>query len=79
MAGAELGKPKVNGFLYMPSENIPLVELPRALLPYGARCTYQQAWKAIVAGEFPAERDGSRWLVRSADLPEIARALSASR
>lgn len=64
----------------MPSDSIiPLVDLPRALRPFGARCSYQQAWKAVVAGELPAERDGSRWLVRSADLPEIARALSASR
>lgn len=63
----------------MSPDTITLAELPRALRPYGARLSYQSAWKAVVAGDLPAERDGSRWLIRSADLPEIARTLSASR
>lgn len=63
----------------MSTETISLTELPRALRSHGARLTYQKAWQLAVAGDLPAERDGSRWLIRSADLPEIARSLSASR
>jgi hypothetical protein len=63
----------------MSPDKINLTDLPRALRPHGARITYQKAWQLAVAGDLPAERDGSRWLIRSADLPEIARSLSASR
>ena len=60
-------------------EAISLTDLPRALRDHGANPTYQQCWNAVVAGDVPAQRAGSRWLIRSADLPEIARTLSASR
>lgn len=63
----------------MSPDSIPLTDLPRALREHGAAPSYQQCWKAIVAGDVPARRAGSRWTVRAADLPEIARTLSASR
>lgn len=66
-------------FCDMRSDSIPLTDLPRALREHGAAPSYQQCWKAIIAGDFPALRSGSRWTVRAADLPEIARALTANR
>jgi hypothetical protein len=61
------------------SEMIPLADLPRALREHGAAPSYFQCWKAVVAGDVPARRVGSRWIVEAADLPEIARTLTASR
>lgn len=61
------------------SDKIALTDLPRALREHGAAPSYLQCWRAVVAGDVPAERAGSRWTVRAADLPEIARTFSASR
>jgi hypothetical protein len=58
---------------------VPLTDLPRALREHGAALSYQQCWQAVVAGDVPARRAGSRWIVEAADLPEIARTLSVSR
>jgi hypothetical protein len=63
----------------MASNNVPLTDLPRALRLHGLRLSYQQCWKAVVSGDVPARRAGSRWIVEAADLPEIARTLTASR
>lgn len=63
----------------MSPENIPLTDLPRALREHGAAPSYQQCWKAVIAGDVPAARAGSRWIVQAADLPAIARTLTASR
>jgi hypothetical protein len=60
-------------------EKISLTDLPRALRVHGANPSYLQCWRAVVAGDVPAERAGSRWTIRAADLPEIARTFPASR
>jgi len=59
----------------MPEDVIPLPDLPRAMRELGTSATYLTAWRAVVAGDIPAERRGGRWCVRKADLPEIARHL----
>jgi hypothetical protein len=63
--------------LPVPEDLIPLPDLPRAMRELGADASYLTAWRAIVAGDIPAERRGARWLVRRSDLPEIARHLGA--
>jgi hypothetical protein len=54
---------------------MPIIEAPRALREYGLATTYQRLWRAVVAGEVPAERVGKKWHVRTADLPIIAQIL----
>jgi len=61
------------------SDKITLTDLPRALREHGAAPSYLQCWRAVVAGDVPAERAGSRWTIKTADLPEIARTFTASR
>lgn len=63
----------------MQNENhatVTLTDLPRALRAYGVQASYQQCWRAVVAGDVPAARDGSKWRVAEADLPCIAQALT---
>jgi len=63
----------------MQTENhatVTLTDLPRALRAYGVAVSYQQCWRAVVAGDVPAQRDGSKWRVVEADLPCIAQALT---
>jgi hypothetical protein len=54
---------------------MPIIEVPRALRAYGLSTTYQRLWRAVVAGDVPAERVGKKWHVRTADLPIIAQIL----
>jgi hypothetical protein len=75
----DISKPLKMVFCVMHPDTIPLTDLPRALREHGAAPSYQQCWQAIVAGNVPARRAGSRWIVRAADLPEIARTFTASR
>ena len=59
----------------MPTQNhgtVTLTDLPRALRAYGVQASYQQCWRAVVAGDVPAQRDGSKWRIAEADLPVIA-------
>lgn len=51
---------------------ITLTDLPRALRAYGVEASYQQCWRAVVAGDVPAKRDGSKWRIAEADLSRIA-------
>ena len=57
------------------TDTMPIIEVPRALREYGLATTYQRLWRAVVAGEVPAERVGKKWHVRTADLPIIAQIL----
>ena len=57
------------------TDNIPLTDAPRALRAYGLSTTYQRLWGAVVAGQVPGVRVGTRWHVREADLPIIAETL----
>jgi hypothetical protein len=61
------------------SDKISLTDLPRALRAHGVAPSYLQCWRAVVAGDVPAERAGSRWTIKAADLSEIARTFTASR
>jgi hypothetical protein len=58
------------------SEHISLTDTPRALRDHGAACSYMNIWKAVVAGDIPAQRIRNRWHVRKADLPAIAQILT---
>lgn len=63
----------------MQNENhatVTLTDLPRALRAYGVQASYQQCWRAVVAGDVPAQRDGSKWRIAEADLPRIAQTLT---
>ena len=51
---------------------VTLTDLPRALRAYGVQASYQQCWRAVVAGDVPAQRDGSKWQIAEADLSRIA-------
>ena len=65
----------------MPTQNhgtVTLTDLPRALRAYGVQASYQQCWRAVVAGDVPAQRDGSKWRIAEADLPVIAGRLGLS-
>ena len=57
------------------TDNIPLTDAPRALRAHGLATTYQRLWRAVVAGEVPAERVGKKWHVRESDLATIAQIL----
>ena len=57
------------------TDTVPIVEAPRALREYGLATTYQRLWRAVVAGDVPAERVGKKWHVRTADLAIIAQIL----
>lgn len=41
------------------------------------RLNYDRAQRAAIAGRFPAERAGHRWMVAEDDLPALRRALCA--
>lgn len=63
----------------MQNENhatVTLTDLPRAQRAYGVQASYQQCWRAVVAGDVPAQRDGSKWRIAEADLPRIAQTLT---
>jgi hypothetical protein len=65
----------------MQTENhatVTLTDLPRALRAYGVATSYQRCWRAVVAGDVPAQRDGSKWRIAEADLPVIADRLGLS-
>lgn len=53
-------------------DTIRLPELARELRKHGITTSYLQVWRWVVAGSIPAERIGSRWVVRASDLPAIA-------
>jgi len=75
--GVDGGKSLNRSGAKMPEDLIPLPDLPRAMRELGTSATYLSAWRAVVAGDIPAQRLGARWCVRKDDLPEIARHLSA--
>jgi len=52
--------------------SVTLTDLPRALRAYGVETSYQRCWRAVVAGDIPADRKGSKWTVKETDLPVIA-------
>lgn len=56
---------------------VPLIEVPRLLKEHGVTKTYAQVWSRVVAGKIPASREGGKWVVAIADIPLIAKALSA--
>ena len=69
--------PKLEG-KGMSKETIGLSELPRRLRKeFGVVITYRHAYKDVLDGTIPAERDetGTRWKIKVDDLPEIAKAL----
>ena len=57
------------------TDNITLTDAPRALRAHGCETSYSRLWRAVVAGQVPAERVGKKWHVREADLPIIAQIL----
>jgi hypothetical protein len=58
------------------SNNISLPDLPRALRKRGVLIPYNKLWQLVISGAVPAQRMGSRWTVREADLPTIAQSLT---
>lgn len=58
--------------------HISLTDTPRALREHGAACSYMLVWKAVVAGDIPAQRIRNRWHILKSDLPAIAQILKAS-
>lgn len=58
---------------------ISILDLPRTLKAEGVATTYHQVWKGAVEGKFPAERHGSRWFVREADLPQVKAAFTPAQ
>lgn len=58
------------------AEHIFLTDAPRALRAHGVTVSYLKLWRRVVAGDVPATRAGTRWLVSPADLPVIAQTLS---
>lgn len=59
------------------TEQLTITDTARALREYGVRLTYQQIWRAVVAGDIPAKRIGKKWMVAQSDLPSIAQQLAA--
>ena len=59
----------------MADKTLSLTDAPRALAAYGTPPSYQQLWKAVVAGRVPAEKVGKRWMIRTDDLEIVAKAL----
>ena len=51
---------------------VPLTDLPRTLRAYGVETSYPRCWRAVVAGDVPAQRDGAKWRIAEADLLVIA-------
>jgi hypothetical protein len=47
----------------------------RLNVEYGVDITYQVAWRLVIAGVLPVEREGTRYLVREEHLPQLARQL----
>lgn len=65
----------------MQTENhatVTLTDLPRALRAYGIETTYQRCWRAVLAGDVPAQRNGAKWRIAEADLPRIAQTFTAA-
>jgi hypothetical protein len=58
---------------------ISILDLPRHLRAEGIITTYNATWRAAVEGRIPAERHGSRWYVREADLPKIKAAFTPAQ
>lgn len=55
---------------------IALPNVPRELSQLTGRPVgYSRLYKSVLEGLVPAERDGSRWFMRRADLPAVASAL----
>lgn len=61
------------------SDTISLSDLPRALSAHHIAPSYLTVWRAAVDGRIPAQRVGSRWFVKGADLPCIAAAFTGNR
>lgn len=60
----------------MTDDRLSLVDVMQELhRRYGRAPAYHQIWHLLARGEIPAERVGSRWKVRRADVPRIAAAL----
>ena len=60
----------------MSTQKIKLSELPRLLKhEFGLAVSYRRVYSAVLDGIVPAERDasGNRWLIKSDDMPEIAK------
>jgi hypothetical protein len=70
-----MATPDFSEFGYM-SNNISLPDLPRALRKSGVLVPYNKLWQLVISGAIPAQRTGSRWTVRAADLPAIAQSLT---
>jgi hypothetical protein len=70
-----MATPDFSEFGYM-SNNISLPDLPRALRKIGVLVPYNKLWQLVISGAIPAQRMGSRWTVRAADLPTIAQSLT---
>lgn len=50
---------------------ISLTDLPRVLREQEVIASYYAVWSACVAGSFPAEREGRRWVIDTKDIPTI--------
>lgn len=60
-------------------DRLSLVEVMREVRQrYGASVEYNRLWRYVAQGEVPAERAGSRWLVRRSDVPRVAAAFGIS-
>ncbi len=58
------------------SQKISLNELPRALREHDVSVTYPTVWRAVVDGRIPAIREGRRWFIDPANMPEIVTTLA---
>ena len=59
------------------AETLKLSELPRTLRDMtGKRAPYQRLYRMVIDGDLPAQKnDIGRWIVKSSDVPGIARTL----
>ena len=58
----------------MQNTDIPLPHLAAHLrAEYGSAPSYGEIYKAVLSGLIPARQERGRWMLRGADLPNIAR------
>ncbi len=61
------------------NEKFPLIDLPRTLRAHhDIGVSYAAVWRAVVDGRIPADRQGRRWWIDTADLPNIAAHFTAT-
>jgi hypothetical protein len=61
-------------------DNVPLLAVPRILhQDYGLTVSYAALWRRAVGDLIPTHRNGSRWRVRTRDIPVVAAVFQPAR